>query len=120
MAVAPSSTRVWKKPDAWPLSSSLKSSPAKTPSTARHAEAGPVADFFEFNELTCKAALDREESCGGHFRTEYQTGEGEALRNDDDYAYVSAWEYSGDLGKPILHKEMLNYENIKLAQRSYK
>ncbi len=66
-------------------------------------KAGRVADFLEFSELTCRDALDREESCGGHFRTEYQTNEGEALRNDDDYAYVAAWEYSGDLGKPVLH-----------------
>ena len=83
-------------------------------------KAGRVADFLEFGELTCRDALDREESCGGHFRTEYQTNEGEALRNDDEYAYVAAWEYSGDLAKPNLHKEALNYENIQLAQRSYK
>ncbi len=83
-------------------------------------KAGRVADFLEFSELTCRDALDREESCGGHFRTEYQTSEGEALRNDDDYAYVAAWEHSGDLGNPVLHKEMLTYESVKLAQRSYK
>ncbi len=83
-------------------------------------KAGRVADFLEFGELTCRDALDREESCGGHFRTEYQTNEGEALRNDAEYAYVAAWEYSGDLAKPNLHKEVLNYENIQLAQRSYK
>ncbi|MEO7934348.1 MAG: fumarate reductase/succinate dehydrogenase flavoprotein subunit [Chthoniobacterales bacterium] len=83
-------------------------------------KAGRVADFLEFSELTCRDALDREESCGGHFRTEYQTGEGEALRNDEDYAYVAAWEHSGDLANPVLHKEPLTYESVKLAQRSYK
>lgn len=83
-------------------------------------KAGRVADFLEFGELTCRDALQREESCGGHFRTEYQTPDGEALRNDDEYAYVSAWEYSGDHACPNLHKEELAYENIKLAQRSYK
>ena len=83
-------------------------------------KAGRVADFLEFGELTCRDALQREESCGGHFRTEYQTPDGEALRNDDEYAYVSAWEYSGDHARPNLHKEELAYENIKLAQRSYK
>lgn len=83
-------------------------------------KAGRVADFLEFGELTCIDALTREESCGGHFRTEYQTPDGEALRNDDEYAYVSAWEYTGDLAKPSLHKESLDFENVKLAQRSYK
>ena len=83
-------------------------------------KAGRVADFMEFGELTCRDALDREESCGGHFRNEYQTADGEALRNDEEYAYVAAWEYSGDLGKPNLHKEQLEYEGIHLAQRSYK
>ena len=64
-------------------------------------------------------SLNRNESCGGHFRTEYQTEEGEALRNDDDYAYVAAWEFN-DLGKWTMHKESLDYEFVKLAQRSYK
>jgi succinate dehydrogenase / fumarate reductase flavoprotein subunit len=65
-------------------------------------------------------ALNREESCGGHFREEYQTEEGEAKRNDSKYCYVSAWEYKGENQKPIEHKEELVYENIKLAERSYK
>jgi succinate dehydrogenase / fumarate reductase flavoprotein subunit len=68
----------------------------------------------------CQDALDRNESCGGHFREEFQTPEGEALRDDDNYAYVSAWEYQG-MGVPAkLHKEELVYENIKMVQRSYK
>jgi len=79
-----------------------------------------TADFLEFAELLCRDALHREESCGGHFRTEYQTQEGEAKRNDEDFAYVAAWEYTGDLGKPTLHKEPLHFENVELATRSYK
>jgi succinate dehydrogenase / fumarate reductase, flavoprotein subunit len=79
-----------------------------------------VADFLEFGELMCRDALNRAESCGGHFRTEFQTEEGEALRNDDKYCYVSAWEYKGDNEKPVEHKEELKFENVKLAQRSYK
>ena len=68
----------------------------------------------------CHDALSREESCGGHFREEYQTPEGEALRNDEDYTFVSAWEYKGDGKTPELHKEALEFENIELKQRSYK
>ncbi|MBU3758817.1 MAG: fumarate reductase/succinate dehydrogenase flavoprotein subunit [Candidatus Omnitrophica bacterium] len=83
-------------------------------------KAGRVADFIDFGELMCYDALNRNESCGGHFRTEHQTEEGEALRNDADYCYVAAWEYSGEGKAPILHKEPLAYENVKLAQRSYK
>jgi succinate dehydrogenase / fumarate reductase, flavoprotein subunit len=83
-------------------------------------KAGRVADFFELAELMCRDALHREESCGGHFREEYQTPEGEALRNDDDFAYVGAWEYGGEGGEPRLHKEPLVFENVQLAQRSYK
>ncbi len=83
-------------------------------------KAGRVADFLEFGELMCIDALNREESCGGHFRTEYQTDEGEAKRNDDKYCYVSAWEYKGDNQKPVEHKEDLQFENVKLTQRSYK
>jgi succinate dehydrogenase / fumarate reductase flavoprotein subunit len=79
-----------------------------------------VADFLELGELMCVDALHREESCGGHFRTEYQTEEGEALRDDDQYAYVAAWEYAGDGAAPVLHKEPLTFENVKLSQRSYK
>jgi len=83
-------------------------------------KAGRVQDFFEFGELMVRDALHREESCGGHFRVEHQTDEGEALRNDDDFAYVAAWEYSGDLAEPTLHKEDLEFEAVQLAQRSYK
>ncbi|GGA70159.1 succinate dehydrogenase [Flavobacterium palustre] len=79
-----------------------------------------VADFLELGELFAKDALHRKESCGGHFREEYQTEEGEALRDDDNFAYVAAWEYKGKPSDAVLHKEPLNYENIKLVQRSYK
>jgi succinate dehydrogenase / fumarate reductase, flavoprotein subunit len=82
--------------------------------------AGRVADFLEFGELLCRDALHREESCGGHFRDEHQTEEGEALRDDDDFAYVGAWEHSGDHSAPALHKEQLEFEYVHLAQRSYK
>jgi succinate dehydrogenase / fumarate reductase flavoprotein subunit len=82
-------------------------------------KAGRVADFFELAELMCVDASQRNESCGGHFRVEYQTPDGEAKRNDDDYLYVSAWEYA-DGGEPRLHKEPLTYEEVKLATRSYK
>ena len=82
--------------------------------------AGRVADFFELGELMCIDALVRRESCGGHFRVESQTPDGEALRNDDEFAYVSAWEFGGDNRRPILHKEPLVYENVELKQRSYK
>jgi succinate dehydrogenase / fumarate reductase flavoprotein subunit len=82
-------------------------------------KAGRVADFIELGELMCRDALDREESCGGHFRTEYQE-EGEAKRNDDEYAYVAAWEYAGEGKDPILNKEPLVYENVHLSTRSYK
>jgi succinate dehydrogenase / fumarate reductase, flavoprotein subunit len=82
--------------------------------------AGRVADFFELGELMCIDALVRRESCGGHFRVESQTPDGEALRNDDEFAYVSAWEFGGEGGRPILHKEPLVYENVELKQRSYK
>jgi len=83
-------------------------------------KAGRVADFLELAELTCLDALDREESCGGHFREEYQTEEGEALRDDEQFAYVAAWEYTGDLAAPRLHKEPLEFQYVHLAQRSYK
>jgi succinate dehydrogenase / fumarate reductase, flavoprotein subunit len=81
--------------------------------------AGRVADFLEFGELLVRDALDRKESCGGHFRTEFQE-EGEAKRNDAEYAYVAAWEFSGDVTKPNLHKESLVYEEVKMSTRSYK
>jgi len=70
--------------------------------------------------LMCRDALDREESCGGHFRVEHQTDDGEALRNDDDFAHVSAYEWTGDPSQPNLHKEHLEYEVVKLQTRSYK
>lgn len=79
-----------------------------------------VADFLELGELMAKDALDREESCGGHFREEYQTEEGEAVRNDKEFMYVSAWEYKGDNVTPTLHKESLNYEYIEVKTRNYK
>ncbi len=83
-------------------------------------KAGRVADFLEFAEVLCTDALAREESCGGHFRTEYQTPEGEALRNDEDYMHVAAWKYEGDGVAPTLVKEPLVYETVKPATRSYK
>ncbi|GMA20618.1 fumarate reductase/succinate dehydrogenase flavoprotein subunit [Arsenicicoccus piscis] len=83
-------------------------------------KAGRVADLIELGELMCIDALHRRESCGGHFREESQTEDGEALRHDDEYAYVAAWEFGGDDGAPTLHKEPLVYEFIELKQRSYK
>jgi succinate dehydrogenase / fumarate reductase flavoprotein subunit len=82
-------------------------------------KAGRVADFLELGELMVDDALNRNESCGGHFREEYQTDENEARRDDDNYAYVAAWEYKAE-GQHALHKEELKFENIKLTQRSYK
>jgi succinate dehydrogenase / fumarate reductase flavoprotein subunit len=82
--------------------------------------AGRVADFLEFGELMVIDALHREESCGGHFREEYQTEENEAQRDDENFSYVAAWEYKGDEEAPELHKEPLEFENVKLTQRSYK
>ena len=82
--------------------------------------AGRVADFFELGELMCIDALHRRESCGGHFRAESQTEEGEALRHDDEFLYVGAWEWGGEGGKPVLHREPLVYKAIELKQRSYK
>jgi succinate dehydrogenase / fumarate reductase flavoprotein subunit len=83
-------------------------------------KAGRVADYFELGELMCRDALDREESCGGHFREEHRTKEGEAQRNDEEYAYVAAWEYTGTGSAPKLHKERLSFEYVPLSQRSYK
>jgi succinate dehydrogenase / fumarate reductase flavoprotein subunit len=83
-------------------------------------KAGRVEDFFQLASLMCYDALQREESCGGHFREEYQTEEGEAVRNDQDYAYVSAWEWTGLGNEPALHKEPLVFENVTLQTRSYK
>jgi succinate dehydrogenase / fumarate reductase flavoprotein subunit len=82
--------------------------------------AGRVADFLELGELMCIDALHRRESCGGHFRAESQTPEGEALRDDENFAYVAAWEWGGEGGTPVLHKEALEYDYVELKQRSYK
>jgi succinate dehydrogenase / fumarate reductase flavoprotein subunit len=79
-----------------------------------------VADFIELGELMIDDAFSRNESCGGHFRLEYQTEDGEALRDDENYAYVSAWEYKGENQPEELHKEALVFDNVKLVQRSYK
>jgi succinate dehydrogenase / fumarate reductase flavoprotein subunit len=82
--------------------------------------AGRVADFFELGELMVRDALNREESCGCHFREESQKPEGDALRRDDDFAHVSAWEWGGEPGASVLHEEPLVFENVHLSQRSYK
>jgi succinate dehydrogenase / fumarate reductase, flavoprotein subunit len=82
--------------------------------------AGRVADFMEFGELLVLDALVRDESCGAHFREEHQTPDGEAKRDDENFSYVAAWEYQGESARPILHKEPLEYEEVHLAQRSYK
>ena len=83
-------------------------------------KAGRVADFFELAELMCRDALHREESCGGHFRVEHQTPDGEALRDDEHFAYVAAWEHKGDGEEPVLNREPLAFEQVHLSQRSYK
>jgi succinate dehydrogenase / fumarate reductase flavoprotein subunit len=83
-------------------------------------KAGRVADFLEFGELMCLDALERNESCGGHFREEYQTPDGEALRDDEHFSYVTAWEYQGEGIRPAPHKEPLKFEYVHPAQRSYK
>jgi succinate dehydrogenase / fumarate reductase flavoprotein subunit len=83
-------------------------------------KAGRVADFMEFGELLCQDAQHREESCGGHFRTEHQYPDGEAKRDDDNFCYAAAWEYTGDLSKPKLNKEPLTFEEVHLSVRSYK
>jgi succinate dehydrogenase / fumarate reductase flavoprotein subunit len=83
-------------------------------------KAGRVADFLELGELMCLDALERRESCGGHFREEFQTEEGEALRDDENFCHVAAWEYAGPGRKPKRHTEPLVFENVHLATRSYK
>ncbi|MDA0667433.1 MAG: fumarate reductase/succinate dehydrogenase flavoprotein subunit [Planctomycetota bacterium] len=83
-------------------------------------KAARVADFLEFGEIMCHDALDREESCGGHFREEHQTAEGEAMRHDDEFAYAAVWEYMGEGKAPEMSKEILEFENVKLTTRSYK
>jgi succinate dehydrogenase / fumarate reductase flavoprotein subunit len=82
--------------------------------------AGRVADFLEFSELMCLDALERKESCGAHFREEYQTAQGEAQRRDDLFSYVAAWQFNGEDKAPILHKEDLKFEDVHLTQRDYK
>ena len=82
--------------------------------------AGRVADFFELAELMCRDALHREESCGGHFRVEHQTEDGEARRDDERFCYVGGWEWGGEGREPVLHRERLEFENVHLATRSYK
>jgi succinate dehydrogenase / fumarate reductase flavoprotein subunit len=82
--------------------------------------AGRVADFMEFAELLCLDALHRNESCGGHFRTEFQYPDGEAKRDDANFSYVGAWEYQGPDKPPVLHKESLVYEEVHMSTRSYK
>jgi succinate dehydrogenase / fumarate reductase flavoprotein subunit len=82
--------------------------------------AGRVADFLEFGELMCLDALQRNESCGGHFREEFQTPDGEALRDDEKFSYVAAWEYAGSGKQPVLNKEPLEFEYVHPSQRSYK
>ena len=83
-------------------------------------KAGRVADFLELGELMCMDALNRNESCGGHFREEYQTPEGEAQRDDANYSYAAAWQYQGTGRAPALNKEPLNFEYVHPSQRSYK
>ena len=83
-------------------------------------KAGRVADFLELAELLCRDALLREESCGGHFREEHQTEEGEAKRNDEQFSYVAAWDFNGVGEEPTLHREPLTFEYVKPTQRSYK
>ena len=83
-------------------------------------KAGRVADYFEIGELMCYDALTRNESCGAHFREEYQTPDGEALRNDTDYQFISAWAWTGENGEPELIKEPLIFEEIQPTVRSYK
>src|ERR1019366_8399749 len=83
-------------------------------------KAGRVADFFELAELICLDALERNESCGGHFREEYQTPEGEAARDDEHYSYAAAWEFRGVGNAPVLHKEPLTFDYVHPSQRSYK
>ena len=84
------------------------------------AKAGRVADFFELGELMMRDALGRDESCGGHFREEHQTQQGEALRDDENFTFSSAWEFKGDNTPPLLNKEELTFDTVSLTQRSYK
>ncbi len=101
-----------------PTTSQTSTHQADRAEAARLEKAGRLADFIDLGELMALDALNREESCGGHFREEHQTKENEAKRNDDDFAYVAAWEKTDKKYK--LHKEELNFENVKLTTRSYK
>jgi len=83
-------------------------------------KAGRIADYFEVAELLINDALNRNESCGAHFREEYQTTDGEALRNDTEYSYVAVWEYAGEDKPHVLHKENLTFEDVEVKARSYK
>ena len=83
-------------------------------------KAGRVIDFIELGDLMIRDALNREESCGGHFREEFQTKEGEAMRNDEEFTFVSAWEYNKVIENSTLHKEKLLFDNVELKNRSYK
>ena len=83
-------------------------------------KASRVADFLELGELIARDALHRKESCGGHFREEFQTDDGETMRNDEEFRYVAAWEYKGEGNDPFLHREALNFEVVQPEQRSYK
>ena len=83
-------------------------------------KAGRVADILEMADLLITDALNRKESCGAHFREEYQTPDGEAKRNDAEYAYVAVWEYAGEGKQPVLHKEELKFETVEMKERSYK
>ena len=83
-------------------------------------KAGRVADFLELAELMCRDALERDESCGCHFREDHQTRDGEALRNDEDFSHIAAWEYTGQDRAPVRHREPLLFEFVTPTQRSYK
>jgi succinate dehydrogenase / fumarate reductase flavoprotein subunit len=81
--------------------------------------AGRVADFFELADLMCRDALVRDESCGTHFRVEHQTEGGEPLRNDEQFSFVSAWQFTGPDSEPVLHREPLEFQNIAVTRRTY-
>lgn len=83
-------------------------------------KAGRVADFLEFGELMCRDALERDESCGGHFREEHQSEEGEAQRVDEKFSHAAVWEYKGDDKTPARHEEQMTFEHVKFSSRSYK
>ncbi len=106
----------------WPRCAAAISAVSGTPGEFNQVleRAGRVADYMECAELLVEDALDRKESCGAHFREESQTEENEALRDDENYRYVAAWEFQGVGQQPILHKEPLVFEHVKLTQRSYK